>query len=140
MDFTSIFSLDGRVALVTGGSRGIGEACARALVAEGASVVIGDILVNNAGAAWGANFDEFPEDGWDKVMNLNVKTPFFLTQQAKDLLLAAREIFHRYQLVPAAAAVGLRLRLESVMEGVLVSGELEAPVTGSWPLPSSTWS
>src|SRR6266702_3593234 len=31
-----------------------------------------DILVNNAGAAWGAEFDEFPENGWDKVMVLNV--------------------------------------------------------------------
>ena len=39
-----------------------------------------DILVNNAGAAWGAEFDEFPESGWDKVMDLNLKTPFFLTQ------------------------------------------------------------
>src|SRR5258708_7979521 len=39
-----------------------------------------DILVNNAGAAWGAEFDEFPESGWDKVMDLNIKTPFFLTQ------------------------------------------------------------
>jgi len=39
-----------------------------------------DILVNNAGAAWAADFDEFPEQGWDKVMNLNVKSPFFLTQ------------------------------------------------------------
>ena len=39
-----------------------------------------DILVNNAGAAWGADFDEFPESGWDKVMNLNLKTPFFLTK------------------------------------------------------------
>ena len=39
-----------------------------------------DILVNNAGAAWGAPFDEFPEKGWDKVVDLNLKTPFFLTQ------------------------------------------------------------
>src|ERR1700727_2537350 len=39
-----------------------------------------DILVNNAGAAWGAEFDAFPKSGWDKVMNLNLKTPFFLTQ------------------------------------------------------------
>jgi NAD(P)-dependent dehydrogenase (short-subunit alcohol dehydrogenase family) len=39
-----------------------------------------DILVNNAGAAWGAPFEEFPENGWDKVMDLNVKSPFFLTQ------------------------------------------------------------
>src|SRR5690606_41067502 len=39
-----------------------------------------DILVNNAGAAWAAEFDEFPESGWDKVVDLNMKAPFFLTQ------------------------------------------------------------
>jgi NAD(P)-dependent dehydrogenase (short-subunit alcohol dehydrogenase family) len=39
-----------------------------------------DILVNNAGAAWGEPFDEFTEKGWDKVVDLNLKTPFFLTQ------------------------------------------------------------
>jgi NAD(P)-dependent dehydrogenase (short-subunit alcohol dehydrogenase family) len=33
--------------------------------------------LNNAGAAWGAAFDEFPESGWDKVVNLNLKSPFF---------------------------------------------------------------
>ena len=54
-----------------------------------------DILVNNAGAAWGAPFDEFPESGWDKVMDLNVKAPFFLTQAAKPLLLAGRERVER---------------------------------------------
>ncbi|MGZ6023163.1 MAG: SDR family oxidoreductase [Rhizomicrobium sp.] len=48
-----------------------------------------DILVNNAGAAWGADFDEFPESGWDKVMDLNVKTPFFLTQALHGALRAA---------------------------------------------------
>ena len=39
-----------------------------------------DILVNNAGASWLADFDEFPERGWDKVLDLNLKSPFFLTQ------------------------------------------------------------
>src|SRR5439155_27029264 len=39
-----------------------------------------DILVNNAGAAWGEDFDTFPEKGWDKVVDLNLKSPFFLTQ------------------------------------------------------------
>jgi len=39
-----------------------------------------DILVNNAGAAWGESFDTFPEKGWDKVVDLNLKAPFFLTQ------------------------------------------------------------
>ena len=48
-----------------------------------------DILVNNAGATWGAPLDEFPEAGWDKVMDLNVKSPFFLTQALLPLLEAS---------------------------------------------------
>ena len=45
-----------------------------------------DILVNNAGAAWGAPYEEFPESGWDKVVDLNLKAPFFLTQALTPLL------------------------------------------------------
>jgi len=45
-----------------------------------------DILVNNAGAAWGESFDTFPEKGWDKVVDLNLKTPFFLTQALHESL------------------------------------------------------
>ena len=45
-----------------------------------------DILVNNAGAAWGAPYDEFPESGWDKVVDLNMKAPFFLTQALTPML------------------------------------------------------
>lgn len=45
-----------------------------------------DILVNNAGATWGAPLDEFPEVGWDKVMDTNVKGIFFLTQKCLPLL------------------------------------------------------
>ncbi|MDB5943515.1 MAG: dehydrogenase with different specificity (related to short-chain alcohol dehydrogenase)-like [Ramlibacter sp.] len=48
-----------------------------------------DILVNNAGAAWGESFDSFPEKGWDKVMDLNLKSPFFLTQALHGQLRAA---------------------------------------------------
>ena len=48
-----------------------------------------DILVNNAGTAWGAPLAEFPESGWDKVMNTNVKGIFFLTQQLLPQLRAA---------------------------------------------------
>jgi NAD(P)-dependent dehydrogenase (short-subunit alcohol dehydrogenase family) len=122
-----LFSLEGRVALVTGGSRGIGRMIATGLLQHGARVYISarkvvacdaaaaelsrlgpcvslpadvstvdgaralaaqltgrepalDILVNNAGAAWGEAFETFPESGWDKVVDLNLKAPFFLTQ------------------------------------------------------------
>jgi hypothetical protein len=45
-----------------------------------------DVLVNNAGVSWGAPIDEFPENGWDKVMDTNVKGVFFLTQGLLPLL------------------------------------------------------
>ncbi len=136
MRIEDLFSVRGRLAVVTGGSRGIGEMIARALIENGARVIITarnaavcdglaaelskqgectsipadlskmaeierfasavaarepkvDILFNNAGASWGGTFDDFPESGWDKVMDLNVKSIFFLTQKLVQQLEAA---------------------------------------------------
>jgi NAD(P)-dependent dehydrogenase (short-subunit alcohol dehydrogenase family) len=47
------------------------------------------ILVNNAGATWGAPFEEFPAAAWDKVTDLNLKAPFYLTRAFLTLLTAA---------------------------------------------------
>ncbi len=68
-----------------------------------------DILINNAGAAWGAPFDDFPESGWDKVMDVNVKGPFFLTQALYPLLKAAGTADRPAKVVNVGSIDGLRL-------------------------------
>jgi len=56
-------------------------------VAERESAV--HVLVNNAGATWGAPLEEFPAAAWDKLLDLNLKSPFFLTRAFLPLLEAA---------------------------------------------------
>jgi NAD(P)-dependent dehydrogenase (short-subunit alcohol dehydrogenase family) len=128
-----LFDLGGKVAVVTGGTRGIGLMMARGLLQAGARVYVssrkpeaGDaavaelsaigkvtslpadlsredeclrlaaevgeredelhILVNNAGATWGEPLATFPAAAWDKVLDLNLKSPFFLTRAFLPLL------------------------------------------------------
>jgi NAD(P)-dependent dehydrogenase (short-subunit alcohol dehydrogenase family) len=65
------------------------EECLRLADEVGRSEEQVHVLVNNAGATWGAPLAEFPASGWDKVLNLNLKTPFFLTRAFLPLLEAA---------------------------------------------------
>ncbi|HXQ09807.1 MAG TPA: SDR family oxidoreductase [Caulobacteraceae bacterium] len=154
MTSTDLFSLAGRTALVTGGSRGIGKMIAAGFIAFGAKVYVSsrkaaacdataaelgpacvslpqdvssvdgckalaeayaareqglDILVNNAGAAWLAEFDAFPENGWDKVMNLNLKSPFFLTQALHGPLKAAASKERPAKVINVASIDGIRV-------------------------------
>jgi NAD(P)-dependent dehydrogenase (short-subunit alcohol dehydrogenase family) len=64
------------------------EKLAAAITAREAGL---NILVNNAGATWASPIETFPESGWDRVFDLNVKAPFFLTQKLLPLLAAAAD-------------------------------------------------
>lgn len=68
-----------------------------------------NILVNNAGAAWGAPFEEYPEEGYDKVMNINVKAIFMLTRDLMPLLRAAAQPDNPSRVINIGSIDGLRV-------------------------------
>ena len=67
-----------------------------------------DVLVNNAGATWGGTLGDFPEAGWDKVMDVNLKGPFFLTQALLPLLTASGSKERPAKIVNVASVEGMR--------------------------------
>ena len=69
-----------------------------------------DILINNAGATWGATIEDFPEAGWDRVMDTNVKSIFFLTQQLLPSLRAAATAEDPARVVNVGSIAGTRAR------------------------------
>jgi len=150
----SLFGLEGRRAVVTGGSRGIGRMITEGLLDAGCEVIITarkieqvtaaademsargtvvavpadvstdegiehlaaavnerwdslDILVNNAGASWGEPIDDFSTQGWDKIMNVNVRGVFFLTQKLLPLIRAAASEDHPARIINTGSVNGL---------------------------------
>jgi NAD(P)-dependent dehydrogenase (short-subunit alcohol dehydrogenase family) len=67
-----------------------------------------DVLINNAGASWGAPIDEFPEDGWDKTVDLNLKSVFFLTQKLLPQLRAAASADNPSRVINIASINGIQ--------------------------------
>ncbi|KAL3472018.1 hypothetical protein BJX99DRAFT_13493 [Aspergillus californicus] len=162
-NFSSIFSLEGKVAVVTGGSRGLGLHAASGLLQAGCSKVYItsrkpsacdeavaalnalpnkrpgataisvpadssstaeierlvaevskttdhiDILFANAGATWGEKFETFPEAGFSKVMDLNVKSVFFTIQKFFPLLAAKATRDEPSRVVITGSVAGITL-------------------------------
>jgi NAD(P)-dependent dehydrogenase (short-subunit alcohol dehydrogenase family) len=153
---SSLFSISNKIALVTGGSRGIGLMIARGYVEAGATVYITSrtagvcdavanelseigrcyslpndlstmegvahlvqevsereqklhILVNNAGAAWGERIETFPEKGFDKITDLNLKSLFFLTRDLLPLLERAATADDPARVINIGSIDGLRV-------------------------------
>ncbi|MBK4734165.1 SDR family oxidoreductase [Noviherbaspirillum pedocola] len=153
MGVKQLFQLDGKIALVTGGSRGLGLQMAEALGEMGCKLAITarkadelqeakahlegmgfevltvvndlsrpegipgmvdavvqrfgtiDILVNNAGATWNAPAEEYPDEAWHKVLNLNVDSVFFVAREvAKRCMIPQRS----GKIINIASVAGLR--------------------------------
>lgn len=81
------------------------------------------VLINNAGATWGGSLGAFPEEGWDKVVDLNVKSPFFLTQALLGLLKKGASPERPAKIVNVASVEGMRAgAMETYSYGVSKAG------------------
>jgi len=67
------------------------------------------VLVNNAGANWGAPLEDFPSLGWDKVLDLNVKAPFYLSRACLPLLTAVGTSEDPARIINVGSIDGLRV-------------------------------
>ncbi|PUE08738.1 gluconate 5-dehydrogenase [Limnohabitans sp. T6-5] len=157
-----LFDLTGQVALVTGGSRGLGLQMAHALGEAGAKIMLSsrkaadledaaaelqaagidarwiaadcakeedlrrlaaetvermgpiDILINNAGASWGAPAEDHPVEAWDKVMNLNVRGYFILSQEVAKLSMIPRGKGRILNVASIAGLAGNPLEMKTI--------------------------
>ena len=84
------------------------EECVRLAAGFGARETSLDILVNNAGATWGAPLDQFAEAGWDKILDVNLKGVFYLTQAMLPLIRAAATPENPARVINIGSIDGLR--------------------------------
>ena len=85
------------------------EACRRLAGEVGEREGRVHVLVNNAGATWGAALETYPGAAWDKVLDLNLKAPFFLTRAMLPLLEAAAGPDDPARVVNVGSIDGLRV-------------------------------
>jgi len=86
------------------------------------------VLVNNSGATWGAPYDDFPENGWDKLMALNVKSIFYTTVGLHDLLLKGTSADMPSRVINIASMAGVQTGDVTTSE----AGGLSAPGHGTF--------
>lgn len=173
MKVKDMFNLNGQVAIVSGGGRGIGVKMAEGLAEAGANVVLCsrkketcektagelaklgvktlamgcdvrsakeiqgavdailkefgrvDILVNNSGANWGATPEEYPQEGWQKVMETNLNGVFLFSQIAGRAMIRQKS----GRIINIASVMGVVGTESEVAEAIAYSASKGAVIT-----------